>query len=64
MSESADFLYKCSDFYDPSSERGIAWNDPDLAIDWRIDQPFLSQKDSNYPTLRSLPPELLPTYCV
>lgn len=62
MSERAEFLYKCSDFYDPSSEVGIAWNDPDLAIDWRIDQPLLSQKDSNYPTLRSLTPEMLPPY--
>lgn len=47
LSEHADFLYKTSDFYDPSSERSILWNDPDLAIDWPLNggQPVLSNKD-------------------
>lgn len=39
------FLYKCTGFYDKSSEGGIAWNDPDLKIDWKIDTPQLSGKD-------------------
>ncbi len=38
LTDSVQFLYKCSDFYDPSSEHGIIWNDPDLAIDWGIAQ--------------------------
>src|SRR5262249_7275301 len=42
LSESAEFLYKCSDFYDPASEYGVAWNDPDLAIEWRTENPLLS----------------------
>lgn len=47
LSETADFLYKTSDFYNPSQERCIAWNDPDLAIQWPIQAtPMLSQKDS------------------
>ena len=46
LSESADFLYKTTDYYLPSAERCIAWNDPALAIDWGIEQPSLSAKDA------------------
>lgn len=47
LSDQADFLYKASDFYDPTSERTIIWNDPDLAIEWPLqgDVPILSAKD-------------------
>ncbi len=46
LSESADFLYKTTDFYAPEFEQSIMWNDPDLAIDWHFDGvPSLSQKD-------------------
>lgn len=46
LSESADFLYKTTDYYAPEEERCIAWNDPDLAIAWPIaGQPLLSAKD-------------------
>ena len=46
LSESADFLYKTTDYYAPEHERCIAWNDPDLAIDWRYPgDPVLSEKD-------------------
>jgi dTDP-4-dehydrorhamnose 3,5-epimerase len=45
-SASADFLYKTTDYYAPEHERSIAWNDPDLAIDWQLDgDPVLSPKD-------------------
>ena len=47
-SESADFLYKTTNYYAPEHERCIRWNDPDLAIDWPRDlQPLLSPKDSS-----------------
>lgn len=47
LSDSADFLYKTTDYYAPQYERCIAWNDPDLAIDWRLDgEPSLSAKDA------------------
>ena len=62
LSESAEFLYKCSDFYDPTSEDGIIWNDPDLGIDWRTAQPLLSGKDTKYPNLRDILPNRLPIY--
>lgn len=46
LSETADFEYKCTDYYDASDEGSILWNDPDLNIPWPIDNPFLSDKDS------------------
>lgn len=54
-SESAHFLYKCSGYYDPDSERAIAWNDRDLGIEWPLPQgepPTLSAKDSRAPAFR------------
>ncbi|HLO63510.1 MAG TPA: dTDP-4-dehydrorhamnose 3,5-epimerase [Azonexus sp.] len=47
LSETADFLYKTTDYYAPEHERCIAWNDPDLAIEWPIHgNPLLSAKDA------------------
>lgn len=52
LSESADFLYKTTDYYAPAFERSIAWNDPEIGIDWPIEgEPTLSQKDRNAPSL-------------
>ena len=54
-SESADFLYKCTDYYAPHSERCIRWDDPELAIDWGLPAgtlPLLSAKDANGVSLR------------
>lgn len=46
LSDYAEFLYKTTDYYNPSSERSIRWDDPDLAIDWQLDgAPQLSAKD-------------------
>jgi dTDP-4-dehydrorhamnose 3,5-epimerase len=58
LSHSADFHYKCSDYYDSSTERGILWSDPQLNIRWPIQNPLLSAKDRNYPCLNALTPEL------
>ena len=54
LSETADFQYKCTDYYDPSDEGGVIWNDPDVAIDWPIADPSLSSKDALLPTLAEL----------
>lgn len=62
LSDEAEFLYKCSDFYDPASEHGIHWRDPQLGIEWKVADPVLSEKDSRYPRLTEIPPELLPNY--
>ena len=54
LSETADFEYKCTDYYDPSDEGSLLWNDPDLNIPWPIDNPKLSDKDANAPLLADL----------
>jgi dTDP-4-dehydrorhamnose 3,5-epimerase len=51
ISDSARVEYKCSDFYDPDGEIGIAWNDPALAIDWSVDNPVVSVRDQANATL-------------
>jgi dTDP-4-dehydrorhamnose 3,5-epimerase len=52
LSESAEVQYKCSGYYTPSAEGAVAWNDPDLAIEWPISRPQLSKKDEGAPSLR------------
>jgi dTDP-4-dehydrorhamnose 3,5-epimerase len=64
LTESVQFLYKCSDYYDPVDEHGIAWNDPDIGVAWGITDPLLSAKDVQYPTLATAPREWLPQYQV
>ena len=54
LSETADFEYKCTDYYDPSDEGSLLWNDPDVNIPWPIDNPKLSEKDANAPLLANL----------
>ena len=61
LSDSADFLYKCSDFYAPEYERGIRWDDPQIAIEWPISQLTLSGKDQQHPLLADAG-EALPDY--
>lgn len=54
LSDTADFEYKCTDYYDPSDEGSILWNDSDLDIPWPIDSPILSDKDANADKLADL----------
>jgi dTDP-4-dehydrorhamnose 3,5-epimerase len=51
LSEFADVIYKCTDFYAPGDERGIYWADPSIAINWPIKDPILSDKDRECPRL-------------
>ena len=51
LSEQVDFLYKCTEFYYPEDEYGIAWDDPELAIDWPSMDYTLSERDQHLPTL-------------
>lgn len=56
LSEEAVFQYKCDDYYAPETEGAVAWDDPDIAIDWRIpaDDMILSEKDKKHPRLSEL----------
>lgn len=62
LSDGVQFLYKCSDFYDLSDERGILWSDPSLNISWGVADPLVSEKDSKYPRLIDVLPEFLPRF--
>jgi len=64
-SETADFQYKCTDFYAPEYERSIMWNDPEIGVQWgelTTDQPLLSGKDSEAMSLEAAIPELREIY--
>ena len=61
-SETADFLYKCSDYYDSADDRGVLWNDPALGIDWDTPSPILSAKDERHLPLAQTPRDSLPVY--
>lgn len=65
LSEQADFLYKCTDFYAPETEHGVIWDDPDIGIDWPLpegmDKFRISDKDRGNPRLRDIN-DVLPVY--
>ncbi|MBI2439757.1 MAG: dTDP-4-dehydrorhamnose 3,5-epimerase [Lentisphaerae bacterium] len=54
LSAEAEFLYYCTDYYYPPGEKGIIWNDPDLAIPWPAAKPLLSEKDRRNPYFRDI----------
>jgi len=62
VSETALFAYKCSDYYAPEHESGVAWDDPALGIPWPLSDPILSQRDREWPGLKDIPHHRLPLY--
>lgn len=62
LSETAYFVYKCSDFYIPEDEGGVLWSDTEIGINWRIEKPLISSKDALYPPLSEIPLDGLPIY--
>tara|TARA_B100000945_G_scaffold258628_1_gene216398 strand:- start:211 stop:762 length:552 start_codon:yes stop_codon:yes gene_type:complete len=62
ISDEADFEYKCTEFYNPNSEVGVMWDDPDLDIDWPISNPMVSDKDNKNFLISEIPNELIPKY--
>lgn len=62
LTDTADFIYKCTNYYHPQSEQGILWNDPELNIQWPISDVQLSEKDKNSPTLNNQLAQNLPVY--
>jgi dTDP-4-dehydrorhamnose 3,5-epimerase len=57
-SEVADVVYKCSAYYDGAKERALAWDDPDVGIDWGVAEPLVSDRDRTAPRLRELQADL------
>ena len=62
LSERALFSYKCTEFYSAQSEFGVFWDDPDIGIEWPIESPTLSEKDSKNRRLKDIPIDELPAY--
>ena len=65
LTDTAEFLYKCSDLYHPEDEGGVAWNDPQVGIEWpfeewNIEAPILSGKDQKNPSLSEMSADMLP----
>ena len=60
LSDVADLVYKCTEFYEAQSDRSIVWNDPDIGIAWPIPKPTLSPKDAEAPRLKDA--KLLPRF--
>ena len=54
VSDDADFLYKCTEYYQPGDEIGVLWNDPAIGIQWPVSNPLLSAKDEELPTLHTI----------
>ncbi len=54
LSQTADFLYKTSNYYSKAHDRGILWNDPAIGVAWPLDHPVLSSKDQNLPGLNEV----------
>ena len=54
LSEVADVCYLVSSYYDPATEAGIAWDDPDVGVEWGVEDPILSERDRNAPRLAEI----------
>ena len=54
LSDVADFVYQLSSLYDPATETGIAWDDPDVGVDWQVADPLLSERDKTAPRLAEI----------
>jgi dTDP-4-dehydrorhamnose 3,5-epimerase len=60
LSKTALFAYKCTEVYDPGGELAIRWDDPQIGIEWPVDDPVLSPRDAAAPLLSDIDPTLLP----
>lgn len=52
LTDDVEFLYKADNYYSPEADGGIQWNDPDIGVDWGVENPVLSEKDSRSPFLK------------
>ncbi len=58
LSDTADVDYQLSSYYDPATESGVAWDDPDIGVEWPIDEPLLSERDKAAPKLADVRDQL------
>jgi len=58
LSEVADVCYQVSSLYDPATESGIAWDDPEVGVDWQVAEPLLSERDKTAPKLSEIAADL------
>jgi dTDP-4-dehydrorhamnose 3,5-epimerase len=58
LSEVADVCYQVSSLYDPATESGIAWDDPEVGVDWQVEEPLLSARDKTAPRLSEIAADL------
>ena len=56
LTDDVEFLYKADNYYAPKADGGIRWNDPEIGIEWRVENPILSEKDEKTPFLREIEP--------
>lgn len=59
LSDVAEFQYKCTDYYDPTDEGGLIWNDTDINIAWPLSEPLLSEKDAILPNLSQIKAQIM-----
>ena len=62
FSDNAQVAYKCTDAYYPECESTLLWNDPDIGINWEIENPILSEKDKSGIALSEFNPDQLPQW--
>lgn len=60
LAEENEILYKCTEYYDPTDEAGIIWNDPELDIKWPIQNPIINESDAIFPMLKEISSTKLP----
>lgn len=58
LSEVADVIYKLSSYYDGATEKGFAWDDPEVGIEWPVSEPLLSERDTTAPKLSEISADL------
>ena len=58
LTDNVEFMYKADNYYAPEADAGIRWNDPEIAVDWGIKEPVLSDKDANSPFFKDIAAEI------
>ena len=56
LTDHVEFLYKADNYYAPEADGGIRWNDPEIGVNWGVDHPILSEKDTKHPFLKDIEP--------